>query len=95
MITDQDILAAALVGFQTQLAQIEARIGQIKAQLGGAAPAAPAAAAAPAPRRAYKKKAAPVAAPVRKKRVLSAEARANMAAGQQRRWAERNKKLGK
>ena len=92
MITDRDILEAALIGFQTKSAQIEAKIAQIKAQLGGSAqPAARAVqsgmAVAAAP---------PVAASATaKKRTMSPLARKRIAAAQKKRWADYHKKQGK
>jgi hypothetical protein len=76
MISDQEILQAALVGFQQTLATVDAKITELRRQLGvrgsrNGAAAAPAAAA---------KSASP-------RRALSAAARKRIAAAQKKRWA--------
>jgi hypothetical protein len=69
----------ALVGYQVERQKIDDKIRQIQGQLGGKqGPAATAGAA---------KKAG------RKKRVLSAAARARIAAAQRKRWAEHRKRV--
>ncbi|MCU1260648.1 MAG: hypothetical protein JWO80_3533 [Bryobacterales bacterium] len=81
---DTDMLAMALVGYEQQKAKIDEKIREIKGLLGGgkktAASQSGEATSAPA-------------APARKKRVLSAEARKRIASAQKRRWAEHRKKL--
>ena len=76
---DKATLEAALIGYQHQLEEIQAKIADIRRMLGGATPA-PAA----APQRRAKK-----AAPQRKqKHKMSAEGRARIAAAQRARWAK-------
>jgi len=76
-IANHELLAAALIGYQHQLEQIDAKIAGIRAQLGHApaSPASPAAASGPRP-----------------KRHISAEGRARIAAAQRARWAKSRKK---
>jgi hypothetical protein len=72
---DQALLEAALIGYQHQLDQIEAKMAELRQQLGGKpAPAAPKAAAATG-----------------KRRHMSAAARKRIAAAQKKRWAEYHK----
>jgi hypothetical protein len=72
----------ALVGYELEKQKIEARIREIRGQLGthgsGARPSAPVAKNAGGPGR---------------KRTLSAAARKRIAAAQRKRWAEHRKKL--
>src|SRR5512140_3132506 len=68
---DPELLAAALVGYQQKLAEIEARMAEIRRQLGGKTASTAVAAATPAPTVRY----------------LSPEARERIAAAQRRRWA--------
>src|SRR6266853_6803247 len=77
--TDQDFLAMALVGYEAQIAKINAAIREIQAQLGHRGPGRP-------------RVAADGAAPA--KRVMSAAARRRIAAAQRKRWAA-VKKQGK
>jgi hypothetical protein len=72
---DASLLAAALEGLELQKARIDEQIRSVKALMGGGAAKAPA-----APKAAK-------AAPKRKKRQLSEEARARIAAAQKKRWA--------
>ena len=77
-IEDVTTLQMALVGYQIEKQKIEDRIRQIRTQLKGRRVSLPAAAG---------KKTA------RKKRVLSAAARARIAAAQRKRWAEHRKRV--
>ena len=82
IITDHEILEAALVGLQHSLASVDEKIKEIRSRLGGkavrkAAAPIPAATAAPA-----------AAAP---KRTMSASARRRIAAAQKKRWAAYHK----
>jgi len=70
--TDQDLLVMALVGYEAERARIEEAIREIQKQLGHRGPGRP-------------KAATDGAAPA--KRVLSASARARIAAAQRKRWA--------
>jgi hypothetical protein len=71
-------LQMALIGYQVERQKIDDKIGQIQAQLGGKlAPARSTGAAKSAGR---------------PKRVLSAAARARIAAAQKKRWAEHRKR---
>jgi hypothetical protein len=71
---DQAILEAALIGYQHQLDQIEAKMADLRRQLGGkSTPTAP-------------KASAPAASG--KKREMSSAARKRIAAAQKKRWAE-------
>ena len=71
-----DFLRAALTGYEQKQAEIEAEIAAIRQQLGVRRPGRPAATPS-------------AAAPVKKKRKLSTEARQRMADAQKRRWAAR------
>jgi hypothetical protein len=73
-IANHELLAAALVGYQRQLEDITAKIAEIKAKLGKASSGR-----APG---------APAAGGGRRKRRVSAEGRARMAAAQRARWAK-------
>jgi hypothetical protein len=66
---DRALLDAALVGYQHQFDQLDAKMADIRREL-GATP-----------------EHEPVAAPVQKKRVMSAAARRKIAAAQRKRWA--------
>jgi tyrosine-protein phosphatase YwqE len=68
----------ALVGYQIEMQKIEDRIRQIQTRLKGKRVSLPAAAGKKAKR---------------KKRVLSAAARARIAAAQRKRWAEHRKRV--
>jgi hypothetical protein len=85
MIKDRDILEAAILGYQAQIAQIERKIAGIRQQLAGS-PASVAqgkgGGVLPGP---FKK--------TRKK--LSAKARKAIGLAQKKRWAELRKKQGK
>ena len=72
---DKATLEAALVGYHQHLQQIEAKMAELKHQLGEAPGAAPAA------KRARK-------APAKQKHRMSAEGRARIAAAQRARWAK-------
>jgi hypothetical protein len=81
METDNSILQAALIGYQHEIDKLEARMADIRRQLGirkdgRRISAAPASKAMPAPR---------------KRRKLSAAARKAIAAAQKKRWAEYHK----
>lgn len=80
---DTDMLAMALVGYEQQKAKIDEKIREIRGLLGGGKKTASQSAEANSV----------AAAPARKKRVLSAEARKRIASAQKRRWAEHRKKL--
>ena len=74
---DQALLEAALIGYQHQLQEIEAKMADLRAQLGGKAPAAA--------------KSASIGVGLgepAKKRKMSAAARKRIAAAQKKRWAE-------
>lgn len=81
---DPGILQAALLGYQQQLDEINAKIADLRRRLGGrSAPASSSrGAVSPAPR-----------APQKKHRI-SAEGRARIAAAQRRRWAAAKKNAG-
>ena len=76
---DKATLEAALIGYQHQAEEIQAKIADIRRMLGGNPPAAPAPKA---------KKAATPAAPRKQKHKMSAEGRARIAAAQRARWAK-------
>jgi hypothetical protein len=73
--TDNALLEAALIGYQHQREQIDAKIAELRQELGGKPPVA-----AKAP-----------AAAGGKKRQMSAAARKRIAAAQKKRWAEYHK----
>jgi hypothetical protein len=70
---DSTILEMAIVGYESQLGQISAKIADIKAQLGQRGPGRPKATASPAG--------------PQKRRTISAAGRARIAAAQRARWA--------
>ena len=74
---DPGILQAALLGYQQQLDEINAKIAELRRRLGGRTTTSTG--SAPAPR-----------APQKKHRI-SAEGRARIAAAQRRRWAAAKK----
>jgi hypothetical protein len=76
-IANTELLAAALVGYQHQLDEIQSKITGIRDKLGIAPGARSANPAAPVARR--------------KKRRMSAEGRARIAAAQRARWAKAKK----
>ena len=76
---DPGILQAALLGYQQQLEEINAKIADLRRRLGGRGPAA---AASSAPRA------------TQKKHRISPEGRARIAAAQRRRWAAAKKAAG-
>ena len=80
---DQNLLEAALIGYQHQLEQIEAKMAELRQQLGGKS-------SAPS------KTAATTTAAPGKKRQMSTAARKRIAAAQKKRWAEyhRQKEAG-
>lgn len=82
---DVETLEMALVGFEQKKVEIEEKIRQIKAQLGGAPGVTPKKSVAP--------KAVEASAPARKKRTLSAAARKRIALAQKKRWADHRKSL--
>ena len=75
---DKATLEAALIGYQHQVEEIQAKIAAIRKMLTGAAPAL-------AP------KAKKAAAPQKQKHKMSAEGRARIAAAQRARWAKAKK----
>ena len=75
---DMTTLEMALVGYQVERQKIEDKIRELQSRLKGKRVAAP---AASEPK------------PAGRKRVLSAAARARIAAAQKKRWAEHRKKL--
>jgi hypothetical protein len=81
---DPLFLAAALEGLKLQRARIDDQIEQVQALLGKRRPGRPPASAESTT------EAAPAAGP-RKRRKLSAAARARIAAAQKKRWAEYRK----
>ena len=88
MIKDRDILEAAILGYQAQIGQIEAKIAGIKAQLAGRAPSASATMATPGD--------GGLPSPVKKARKkMSAKARKAIGEATKKRWAELKKKQGK
>jgi hypothetical protein len=70
--TDHDLLAMALIGYEAEIAKIQAAIAEIHATLGHRGPGRP---------RVAMDQAAPA------KRVMSAAARRRIAAAQRKRWA--------
>jgi len=70
---DNEILEAALIGFQHQRDQIQQKIAELQSRIGGQPASQPAAAAAKAP--------------AGKKRTMSASARRRIALAQKKRWA--------
>jgi hypothetical protein len=74
MVTDTSLLHAALIGYQSQLQQIQDAMTAIRQRLGenGGGTAIT----------------APSAGRIRKKRTMSAAARKHIAAAQKKRWAE-------
>jgi hypothetical protein len=69
---DHALMEAALIGYQHQLEQIEAKMADLRRELGGKPPAAgPKSTVAPG-----------------RKRQMSAAARKRIAAAQKKRWAE-------
>lgn len=70
--SEKEFLAAALAGYQWKLAEIDARMTDLRKRI---------AAYSPAP------SAKPVAAPAKKKRRLSPEGRARIIAATKKRWA--------
>jgi hypothetical protein len=88
MIKDRDILEAAILGYQTQISQIESKIAAIKLQLAGSAPPVSATPAAP-------RGGGSVPGPFKKARKkLSARARKAIGLAQKKRWADLKKKQG-
>ena len=85
---DTTLLEMALVGYEFQRQQIDEKIREIRAALGGGVRHTAKATATPATSETGR--AAKAAAP-RKRRTLSAEARKRIAAAQKRRWAEHRK----
>jgi len=81
MITDKEILQAALLGYEAERRRIEDAIIEIQNRMGGGG-------GVPPP---FKGKAAPKTKKS-KKRVMSAEARARIAEAQKKRWAAYHKK---
>lgn len=84
---DQSILQAALEGFESQLARLEAQIAFVRSQVSGA----------PKATRAYKAAGdgAPKGPGRKKGRAVSEEGRKRMAEAQKRRWAKVHAAKGK
>ena len=80
---NKTILEYALGHLEREAAEIQARIDQVKRQLGRGTSSAPAAASSAG--------SAPAAPAAGKRRVLSAAARRRIAAAQKKRWAEHRK----
>ena len=80
-IHDNEILAAAIEGFEAQKSRLDARIAEIRQKLGGAAGDEPGTSSD-----------APAAG--RKRRKMSAAARKRIADAQKKRWAAVRKELG-
>jgi cell division septum initiation protein DivIVA len=76
------IIEAAIVGFEQQKRQIDETIAELRAQLNGSTGGE----AGPKASVAY-------ASSARKKREMSAEGRARIAAAQKKRWAEQKKQI--
>jgi hypothetical protein len=74
--TDNSLLEAALLGYQSQLADIMAKIADIQRRLGGPLSA---------------RTSAPSGTRPNKKHIISAEGRARIAAAQRKRWAAAKK----
>ena len=74
----QEIVVAAILGFETQKRHIDSQISELRAMLDGA-PGSPAATAE---------------TPKRKRRKMSVAARKRIAAAQRKRWADANKVSG-
>ena len=72
---DNEILEAALIGFQHQRDQIQQKIAELRSRVGGPPASGPAPAAAASK------------APTGKKRTMSASARRRIALAQKKRWA--------
>ena len=84
---NQSILAAALEGFEGQLAKLQGQIAFVKAQISGKGAASAPKSAAP--------KAAKAAKGKKKGRAVSEEGRQRMAEAQKRRWAKVHAAKGK
>ena len=95
MVSDREILEAALLGFQAQLKEVEAKISEIRTQLAVRTAAARTPEVTPKAK-AGRPKAQPAAAEVsgKKKRIMSASARERIAEAQKRRWAAHHAKQG-
>ena len=74
---DLSILRMALIGYRAEKQKIENKIAEIQARLQGI----------------HVSTAAPAVVAGKRKRVMSASARARIAAAQRKRWAEHRKKL--
>ena len=95
MVSDREILEAALFGFQAQLKEVEAKISEIRTQLAGrTAPVRTPEAAPKAKAGRPKPQSVATDAPGKKKRVMSASARERIAEAQKRRWAAHHAKQG-
>ena len=81
MITDKEILQAALIGLEMQRSHIENTIIEIQKRIAGGGEGVPSPLKQSSPK-----------AKKRKKRVMSAEAKASIAAAQKKRWADYHKK---
>jgi hypothetical protein len=77
IVTDHEILEAALIGLQHSLASVDAKIKEIRRQVGG---------------KPARNAAAPVSSgPATTKRTMSASARKRIASAQKKRWAAYHK----
>jgi hypothetical protein len=76
---DKPTLEAALIGYQHQLRQLEAKMADVRQTLRGQGTTTPA------------RRNAPAAKPARQKHQMSAEGRARIAAAQRARWAKLKK----
>jgi hypothetical protein len=78
MIADNEILAAALLGYEAELAKLELKVADIRTRLGVRSPGRP-------KREAPTEGTTPASAPTKRK--MSAAGRKRIAAAQRRRWA--------
>ena len=76
MITDTELLEAALIGLQHQRSQVDERMAELRGRLDGRSP-----------RRAADASIADSSGPGRKRRRMSASGRSAIAAAQRKRWA--------
>ena len=90
-IKNNALLAAALEGLELQKARIEEQIREVRSMLGQKVKSAPVAAT---PAASDDTEAGSTGKKRRKRRKLSAEARARIAAAQKKRWTEYRKKKG-
>jgi|ERR1035438_3535612 hypothetical protein len=84
--TDNTLLEMAIVGYQSEIDKVSARIAEIKAQLGQRGPGRPKATVAAAATATATEPAGP-----QKRRTISKAGRARIAAAQRARWAAQKK----